>query len=174
MIERFERSPRGYAYLTEGKLFPRQGSSIAFSSTFAYDPTIESLWQKYLNVVGTNPPVELTLLMLEQLKKKFGEFRDWVWIQASVNRAVHGYALDFIVDTIEFVQTGQREYSIDTWYSLITTDPPLEHIDADPRVALFKNIHIPKTEDLLVNWLKHEKGVHDLFQTAHILFGKTS
>ena len=106
MMQRFERSPRGYGYLTEGKVFPQAGEMITFNSEYAYDPVVEDLWQRYLNLVGSDAPLNLVLLMVERLKYAFGDFRHWVWIQATTNRAVQGYALEFILDTIKFIQTG--------------------------------------------------------------------
>ena len=174
MIERFERSPRGYGYLTEGKAFPQAGQSITFNSEYAYDPVVEDLWQRYLNLVGTDAPLSLVLLMVERLKHALGDFRQWVWIQATTNRAVQGYALAFILDTIKFTQSGERQMSIENWLALVEIDPPLSNTVVSSRVDQFKDIVIPDTTTLLTNWLSRENGVRDLFQSANILFGKVN
>ena len=174
MMQRFERSPRGYGYLTEGKTFPQAGEMITFNSEYAYDPVVEDLWQRYLNLVGSDAPLNLVLLMVERLKYAFGDFRQWVWIQATTNRAVQGYALEFILDTIKFIHTGQRQMSIENWLALIEIDPPLSNNVVNSRVDQFKDVVIPDTTTLLTNWLKHENGVRDLFQSANILFGKVN
>lgn len=174
MIDRFARSPRGYAYLTEGRTFPRQGEPIAFSAEFAHDPVIESLWKSYIGLVGTQAPLDLVMLLVEQLKKTFGDFRQWTWIQATTNRAVHGYTLDFILDTIRYVNTGKREYSLSTWNSLINADPALTNLEVSERIDMFDQIPLPSIENLLCEWLKQEGGVDDMFHTAHILFGKVN
>lgn len=174
MIDRFARSQHGYAYLTEGRTFPRQGEPIAFCADFAHDPVIESLWKSYIGLVGTQAPIDLVLLLVEQLKQVFGDFRQWTWIQATTNRAVHGYALDFILDTIRYTQTGKREYSLSTWSSLIQTDPALVNLEVKERIDLFDTVAIPSAVDLITEWLKHEDGVADMFHAAHILFGKVN
>lgn len=174
MTDLFARSQRGYAYLTEGSQFPKRGESIAFSAEFAHHPIIESIWKDYIGLVGTRIPMKLTLVLLEQLKRTLGDFREWVWIQVTANRAVHGYALDFLLDTINFIHTGRREYSLSTWESLIEKDPAIIPLDVNSRGDLFKDIVIPNTEDLLTTWLSHENGVADMFHTAHILFGKVN
>lgn len=174
MSDQFARSPRGYAYLTEGRRFPRQGEHIAFCAEYSHDPVIESLWNDYRGLVGTQAPLSLVLLLIDRLKKLFGDFQEWTWIQAAANRAVHGYALDFILDTIGFVQTGRREYSVSTWESLIDTSPVLVDLEISQRIDLFKDISLPNIETLITDWLKQEGGVDDMFHTARILFGKAN
>ena len=64
--------------------------------------------------------------------------------------------------------------SIENWLALIEIDPPLSNNVVNSRVDQFKDVVIPDTTTLLTNWLKHENGVRDLFQSANILFGKVN
>lgn len=172
MVERYDRSPHGYAYLTTGRSFPPHGQPLVFNSDFSYDPTIESLWQRYTKLVGNRAPTDLVLLLVERMKQLFGDFKEWLWINVTSNKAIHGYAIDFIKDTINYTSSGSRRYSISTWDSVVIKNPGVGPVDAQSRVDEFNDIHIPNIVDLLTNWLKHKDGVRDMFYTAHLLFGK--
>jgi hypothetical protein len=171
MVNRFERSPHGYAYLT-GSPFPSQGQAIVFNNDFTYDPVIETLWQRYIKLVGNRAPIDLVLLLVERLKQLFGDFKQWLWINVTTNKAIHGYSIDFLKDTINYSITGKRRYSVTTWEQVVVKKPGVGPVDAQSRIEEFNEIHIPNTTDLLTNWLKHKDGVCDMFYTAHILFGK--
>lgn len=172
MAERYDRSPHGFAYLNIGKTFPSAGQPLVFNPDFTYDPIVESLWQRYTKIVGNRAPIDLVLLMVERLKQLIGNFKDWLWINVTSNKAIHGYSIDFLKDTINYVATGQRRYSISTWDGVVVKNPGVGPVDAHSRVDEFNDIHIPTVEDLLTNWLKHKDGVCDMFYAAHILFGK--
>lgn len=171
MVDRFERSPHGFAYLT-GNSFPSQGQPIVFNNDFSYDPVIESLWQRYTKLVGNRAPIDLVLLLVERLKQLLGDFKQWLWINVTSNKAIHGYSIDFLKDTINYSTTGSRRYSVSTWEQVVVKNPGVGPVDARSRVDEFNDIHIPNVVDLLTNWLKHKDGVCDMFYTAHILFGK--
>ena len=172
MSEYFERSPRGYAYLKPAQKFPKAGEVIRFNPTLERQQNIEALWSKYLTIVGPTTPTHMVLLLISYLKESIGDLRQWLWVQVSSNDLVHGYSLDFLKDTINYVNTGHRELSIDTWYNVIDSTPTKQSLDVNARLDTFKNITILSTDEFLSRWLTHENGVRDMFQTAHLLFGK--
>lgn len=169
-MNHYNRSPRGFVYLSQGQSFPRSGS-VTFNPTLEHSVGIEARWSRYLHNLAEVTPVVLVLPMIEELKSTFGDFRQWLWVNVSANNLVNDLCLDFLKDTLQFIETGSRSMSIDTWYNLIERNPTPTELSQD-RIDNFKKIYIPNTEEMLAKWCGNENGVVDLFKTAHILFGK--
>jgi hypothetical protein len=87
---------------------------------------------------------------------------------------------DFLADTILFIRTGKREYSINTWMTLLTT-PSTVGVAATASPS--RNGRIPEDKLALVvkkynshinyvaEWLRQENGFEDMLMSMKIMYG---
>ena len=92
---------------------------------------------------------------------------------------VHGLNLDFLNDTLGYILTGKRDYSINTWKEIVKIDPDyIVGISSDARwEQLCRKYSIKSTSDLnnyIGMWCSHDGGFDDMIYTTWILFGSVA
>lgn len=167
-------SKRNYFYRgTPSAEFPKsKRETVTQRNGFDADPAIVEIWESYRRVTGFHPPFSLVMALIKRLSEIIGDdFENWLWHNAKCNSGLGEYGIAFLKDCILYTQTGKREKTLDVWLTLIESESDGSNINNPDRTALFIDTPIPTLSTLLSDWLSHERGLADLFLTAHILFG---
>lgn len=136
------------------------------------DAIVGELWEKKLNPTINTFDWGYTEKVLESAIRLFGNFEDWLTLQRQ-NPKIVGYNLEFLVDTLRFIRTGQRELSIATWEQLLTeaTGPQLSPLKTNARPSDLQLLPEERKYQIFKTWLSKPNGVTDMIQTLHLVFG---
>lgn len=101
---------------------------------------------------------------------------DYSWfIRQDSNALVKDQNYAFILDTIKFIATGRRKFSIYTWPALVTYDIPVDNESVEGRREIYhllEQLKVPSaTNAFIQRWVCQPKGIDDLMYTMHLLFG---
>lgn len=167
-------SPRGYLMATGGA-FPSNKTAEVYcggdlSDNYKGDLEMNRLWIEYRSLIGTEVPHKLVLALTRRFIELVPYFEPWVYYNCTSAIYLDNYGLDFIKDCIDFVMTGERKFSIMSWYDLIGMNKvPLQDTGVN-RTDTFDNCPLLDTEKLLSKWCSRKDGIRDLFVSSHILF----
>lgn len=108
-------------------------------------------------------------------KQLFGPYiYDWVKINIDIEVVV-GRRLDFILDTINFVNGKNRSITTTSWYELMDMYPDHNRVkSAEAKEKSNTLLEVtPKvtTVEFLARWCSQPKGYEDLVATLEICFG---
>jgi len=107
------------------------------------------------------------LAFVDCAKRLFGNFDEFVKYNIQNNQLCNGKDLDFLIDTVQFVNGGVRSMNINTWMS---------YLDQKPK----KPESLPTHQNLTLNftganyigkWLRQPDGMADLIATLILMFG---
>lgn len=114
-------------------------------------------------------------------KVAFGE-KPKKWFTDNSMASTSRRKMDFLLDTVRFIQTGKRQMSVQNWRDLLPTldDPvsvkPEDRVDVNAD-KYYKDLviymKVCNTVDMLCHWCSQPKGFQDLVCTLDILFGST-
>jgi len=155
------------------------------ASPYYHSATITELFAKY----GFNSSVIKDFDYREQYLKAFiglmnsVSFKAWVYAQKQ-NSTISRMGVEFLIDTLRYISTGERYININNWMGLLDAVPGMR-ADSDD-IALFEcyfgdrldtNIYTGPTipHDLttvISRWCSHTEGFKDFVMTAGIIFGK--
>lgn len=90
---------------------------------------------------------------------------------------------DFLRDTLQFLETGERKFHLETWDALLSRDCAEKATETDyneieveffglPQAGIIRKVRPYRLPDLICKWTKQEEGFQDLIYTLFILFGK--
>lgn len=102
--------------------------------------------------------------------RMFGDIDQWFKDQRN-NPRITGYNLEFLKDTLQYIRTGVRELSIESWVELVAEEN--SHA-AEPTHLIGKSLALGPQENtikLLQAWCSRNGGFEDLVGTLHVLFG---
>lgn len=107
------------------------------------------------------------LQLIDIAKRLFGDFDAFVNYNCVENPLVHGKDLDFLIDTVEFVNGGIRSLDITTWFNYLDQLPKKPAAIPDNR-----RISLNRTgSNYIAKWLRQPNGFQDLVATITIMFG---
>lgn len=111
--------------------------------------------------------------VLRVAKKAFGRhFGDWVYRQIK-SGYLYGRRLEFVLDTLGYIQGQSRTLSLTNWYELLEEDVRPDTMAQNARtLASLKKYPFSTTVNTLVHWCACEKGIEDMVCTLNILFGE--
>lgn len=144
--------------------------------------TVEEIYQSYMHDCASTASFEFRHKVLLCAFNAFGtdDFRLWFEMQYQNPSAgdLHGR---FLVDTLHFLSTGQREMCLENWSRLLTLTASPDDIGPVPEYArnyfgqTQSNLSGRKvsTTDAIESWCRKPTGFQDLVGTLHILFGST-
>lgn len=107
------------------------------------------------------------LQLIDCAKRLFNDFDTFVKYNVLSNNLVNGKILDFLVDTVEFVNGGVRELPITTWANYLDTATKHAALIPDRR-NLTLNITGP---NYIAKWIRQPNGFEDLVSTLILMFG---
>lgn len=138
------------------------------------DESVELLYKVFVDSNTNTRAWPFHRSVLINALRLFGDLKDWAQEQLS-NPNVVGYNRQFIIDTLNYLETGTRELSVQTWSDLVSEGGAGHHAHAIPQRLLDNKLLLKSSESslqLLQKWAAHEGGMADLITTLHLLFGK--
>ena len=103
----------------------------------------------------------------------FGGIQRWADIQL-LNKHLHGTNYAFFLDTINFINTGKRQVSVQNWLDLLEVKPDADEEfrtrEIDPSVKDFMSAK-RFTPEVISMWCGHENGFEDLLSSLYCMFG---
>lgn len=148
-----------------------QGAEVLVSSG---DESIEVLFQAMMDQTTNTKSWPFQRNVLTNALRLFGALRTWLTEQKA-NPNLVGYNRQFIDDTINFITTGKRELSVQTWFDLVSEGGVGHHAHAIPQRLLDNKRVLESSQtslELLQAWAQQPNGLEDLLNTLHLLFGK--
>lgn len=138
------------------------------------DSTVVTLYELYVNRLVNTTQWQYRKRVLEAALRLFGRFDNWLYVQSD-NAQVRGYNIEYILDTLNFIRTGRRELSNETWIELLHEQDDVQQgsLDAPGPKSFFALQAGEDTSQLLQRWCSHPNGFQDLVCTLHVLFGKS-
>lgn len=113
--------------------------------------------------------------VIEVAKAVFGRRLDGFCASQFEGKRLHGYRLDFLKETLSYIESGKRTVSVGNWYELLLDYPlrddrPLpKRVDSVQQLSTFK--HVLTNPDYIAQWCSHEKGFEDMLCTLAIVAG---
>jgi hypothetical protein len=165
----FNCSPQFVAFSLEPNRYENVNrSSIGWGDNIA-DAEVVRIWELYRSQSTSIPPFELITQLTKRVAQLIGNLENWLKVNFQKNPLIAESTLDFITDTVNFTNGGNRKYCVSTWYDLVNVKNEGE--SWSDKKHMLNHIYIPTTEEFLSNWLSRDGGVDDFFVTAQILFG---
>lgn len=107
------------------------------------------------------------LQLIDIARRLIGDFDVFVDYNMVNNPLIHGKDLDFLIDTVEFVNGGIRSLDINTWFNYLDQHPKKPAGIPDDR-----SISLNRTgSNYIAKWLRQPNGFQDLVATITIMFG---
>lgn len=112
--------------------------------------------------------------VLQTALRLFGDFGEWMLLQHR-NPQLYGLNYDFLVDTYQYIRTGQRNCAPLAWIEVVDEYPP-----AKPGARRMQNYANPqellgvvstRTANVLAAWCSRPGGFEDLLFSLHVMFG---
>ena len=110
--------------------------------------------------------------VIQAVKRLFGRFDEFLLDQAS-NRKLNQNALDLLVDTVRFINCGQREVALDTRLTIMKMDADAGELNKrHPTSESYQSKGLLKVpvKDVYWHWMQHRGGFDDMFKTATLIF----
>lgn len=163
------RYPRGYIRTIS---VDGIGNSTNSVETLPSDPLLANLYKLYTSRSVNADSWEFRALVIQRCSQLFGRFYHWLWTQLSANDCIYDFNLDFLYDTVNYIRTGKRIVSLQTWFDMLLEHPEEQHGVASANRATRFNLNDSKEfDDFISLWCAHPDGFNDMLCTAHVLFG---
>ena len=103
----------------------------------------------------------------EIAKRLIGDFDSMVNYNLTSNKRISEKHVDFIIDTINFINGGVRELDMITWSCILEHNPPLKE-----KVAMVDFTKVPSVDsNYIAKWISQPDGLSDLVATVVLWFG---
>lgn len=140
------------------------------------EPRIQALFIRYATDPELKDCVAFKLEAIDTIASIYGNFTRFMSYQFDFNYLMHGLNLDFLEDTLRFITSGRRDYSLLTWKELVVKNPDyIVRTNGHRRWQHVKsNFGINKYTDLehyISMWCSQAGGFEDMLYTTWILFG---
>lgn len=140
----------------------------------AGDPRVHDLFVEFTNFPKQAVTWAFQKRVIDLALELFAGNYSW-FIRQDSNALLKDQNYAFVLDTVRFIATGTRKFSIHTWPALVTYEVPIINESVDNRrdiYFLMEKLDVPtQTEKFLQKWLSHKGGFDDLMYTLHLLFG---
>lgn len=106
------------------------------------------------------------------LAKEFISARVYDWLKAQeLSPYCYGRNRDFLVDTINFINTGKRKMSVQSWRGLLV-DGQKECPSCVKKEKPLPRLNARTHSELIAKWCSFPKGFEDMICTLNLLFGE--
>ncbi len=138
------------------------------------DPRMHALFVEFTNFPKRAVTWEFQRKIIDLAQELFEGEYSW-FIRQDSNALVKDQNYAFILDTVRYVATGRRKFSIHTWPALVSYEVPLIAESVSGRREIFflmDQLKVPsQTNALIQRWLSWPDGFNDMVYTMHLLFG---
>ncbi len=103
----------------------------------------------------------------------FNEFFRWAMDQQN-NSAIQSYNYDFLVDTLNFINTGKRQLTTVNWLYLVSEESyPNRGANMVRQHPLPLGMFNNKSEEVVSKWVGQPDGLEDMITSMFVLFGRS-
>ncbi|ABY62983.1 virion structural protein [Pseudomonas phage 201phi2-1] len=138
------------------------------------DPRVHELFVEFTNFPKHAVTWDFQKRVINLAQELFEGEYSW-FVRQDSNALIKDQNYAFILDTVRYIATGYRRFSIHTWPSLISYDVPVIRESVAGRRDiwfLMEELSVPgNTNAFIQKWLSHKDGFNDLVYTLHLLFG---
>lgn len=131
------------------------------------DKELNELMKRIATVRLTNISSSDKLKLVDCAKRLFGDMDAFITHNLTKNPRVQGMNLDFIIDTVDFINGGVRSLSIMTWTNCLDQTPKKNTLGLDDRSFSFSKVG----SNYIAKWLRQPNGFSDLAATLILIFG---
>lgn len=139
---------------------------------------LDELMLEYINFPTRTVYWEYRSKFIRLVQKLLGSGTNNYFMVQQGNHLVTDLELDFLADTLRYVHTGKRKFSILAWLDLLgsdngdTTNPSKRSLIVDTYKDLgFNYPRSVSVNETIQNWLAQDKGFDDMVFTINQLFG---
>lgn len=103
----------------------------------------------------------------------FGDFQSWLREQQdNPNLSPHGWS--FLLETIRFINTGERRVNVFTHTSMILMDvDAFNRMPQGDRKVKLASLVLPSPDTVFCHWLRQPNGFSDMLCSLAVFFGNT-
>jgi len=138
------------------------------------DPRVHELFVEFTNHPKKAITWEFQKRVISLAQELFQGEYSW-FIRQDSNALLKDQNYAFVLDTVRFIATGRRRFSIHTWPALVTYEVPVFNESVQGRRDIYlltEELHVPiQTEAFIQKWLSQKDGFNDMVYTLHLLFG---
>lgn len=170
-MAKINRYPRGYLAVVDSAGLGIQGQTNELNE-LPFDPEVEALYKLFINRTVSTTSWQFRARVVTCAARLFGNFHQWLALQAVGNDFIYDLNFEFLKDTVQFIRTGHRDMSVFNWQELL-----MEHPDARPgaasprRLDEFRLTDSAEFENVIGMWCSKEGGFEDMICTVHVLYG---
>lgn len=140
------------------------------------DPRVHALFVEFTNHPKTAVTWDFQKRVIDLAQDLFQGEYSW-FIRQDSNALLKDQNYAFVLDTVRFIATGRRRFSIHTWPALVTYEVPVVKESVQGRRDIFllsEELKVPLNSDKFIQqWLSQKNGFNDMMYTLHMLFGST-
>lgn len=138
------------------------------------DAVINTYYKEVATKTVNGSGLSFQLNVIEYVISKFGEsFLAWVKYQLEYGLHLTRNNREFLIDTHNYVVTGNRSVSLGTWQAIYDYYPDRSTTNRDLSDKL-----VSKVTDYdyryIQYWLSRPGGFYDMLVTCHMLFGRSN
>lgn len=140
---------------------------------YFYDPDIERIYNKFMTKNSLIRNFEYRELILIKAIQLFGNMPfNWFKSQSKSPIFTHKH-YRFLVDTLNYIRTGNRHLGITTWISIIKPEGVKDDPDEYDKymLSLANDPILSNLPEMLSAWTSNIDGFLDLLLTMKIIFG---
>lgn len=138
------------------------------------DPRVHNLFVEFTNFPKQAITWDFQKRVVELAQDLFAGEYSW-FIRQDANALLKDQNYAFVLDTIRYIATGHRKFSIHTWPALLTYEVPVITESVEGRrdiYFLMQKLSVATSSDkFIAQWLSHKDGFNDLMYSLHMLFG---
>lgn len=138
------------------------------------DPRVHALFVEFTNFPKHAVTWKFQSKVIELAQELFEGEYSW-FIRQDSNALIKDQNYAFILDTVRYIATGRRKFSIHTWPALVSYEVPLVNESVAGRrdiYFLMEQLAVPsKANAFIQRWLSWPDGFNDMMYTMHLLFG---
>jgi hypothetical protein len=134
------------------------------------DAELMTLWDLYMNSQVDTTTWGFRKRVLAVAIRLFDHFPDFVNDQSN-SPLVVGYNLDFLKDTLNYIETGVRRIGVLQWLELVSEIDEVSTVDTGQHLNLATYRGLRCTADTITKWWSWPEGFEDSLLSLFVLFG---
>lgn len=141
------------------------------------DLEVDSLFEKLRGGTHTHHDFDYFMGVTRKALELLGTDPNWIVAQ-TFNPNLDRYRIDFLVDTLIYIETGKRSQSLMTWRALCCdktlTDAKgitLRGHSINKKIVLPKAILFSQPASIISAWISYDGGFADLVESLYMMFG---
>lgn len=138
------------------------------------DPRVHALFVEFTNYPKRAATWSFQRRLISLAQELFAGEYSW-FIRQDSNALMKDQNYAFVLDTVRYIATGRRKFSIHTWPALLTYEVPTVNESVTGRRDIFflmQDLTVPTDVNAMIQkWLSHPDGINDMMYTIHMLFG---